>query len=409
MIHHDAAVSEPVVREGRIHGLDWLRVLLVFGVFLFHALHPFDAIPWVVKNDQTSFALTGILMLFFPWGLPVLFLVAGASAHLAGARRSFRQFARERTQRLLVPFLVGTALLAPVQAWLVATHQGTTDVGFWAYVPTWAAGLPWLLSPAMFSQWGWHLWFLGFLFSFALLAWPLQGWLRTRGASLVAGAARLVEARRGSILLGVLPLIVVREVLHPLAPLEHGWTDFTYYFLFYVYGLVLLQDRRFLDVIRRDWWAGLGLALVGVMAIGGGTGAGLIDDAAWEPITGATTGSVVLNLAMPMAAFGAGMVVVAVAISRLTMTNALLRYGRDALVPFYVIHQPVVIAVAVVVVSWDAGLWVKVAATLVGSLALTLLLVEVVRRVPGLGRLFGVKPAASVRSAMADREPVSAP
>ncbi|MGB9375412.1 MAG: acyltransferase family protein [Jiangellales bacterium] len=377
----------------RVYGLDWLRVLLVFGVFLFHALHPYDAIPWVIKNDETSFAITGVLMLFFPWGLPVLFLVAGASAYFAGLRRSGRQFAKERTLRLAVPFAIGTVLLAPFQAWVVAQHQGIYQGSLLDFIPVWAGDLPFFFSPAMVSDWGWHLWFLGFLFAFSLLVWPLQRWLSGGGAGVVDRVAAFVTAHRGAILLGVVPLIVVRVALHGIAPEEHGWTDFAYYGLFYVYGIVLLQDPRLLAAVRRDWKLGAVMAVVGVMAIGGGTGSGFITDAAWEPLDGPDAGSLMLNLAMPLAAYGAGLVVVATAVAHLDKNTPLLRYGQSVIVPFYVVHQPVVIAVAAVVVAGDLGFWSKVATTLVASLAITMVLVEAIRRTPGVRAVFGVKPA----------------
>lgn len=376
----------------RVYGLDWLRVLLVFGVFLFHALHPYDAIPWVIKNDETSFAITGLLMLFFPWGLPVLFLVAGASAYFAGLRRTGREFAKERVLRLAVPFALGTILFSPFQAWVVSRHQGTYSGSFVDFLPVWLADLPFFFSPAMVSDWGWHLWFLGFLFAFSLLVWPVQVWLRDGGSGVVDRVGRLVTERRGAILLGVLPLIVVRVALHGVAPEEHGWTDFAYYGLFYLYGIVLLADPRLLAAVRRDWRWGAVMAVVGIATIGGGTGSGAIPDSAWEPLDGPFVGSVLLNAAMPLAAYGAGLVVVAAAVSRLDRDNAFLRYGQSVVVPFYVVHQPVVIAVAAVVVASELGFWVKVAATLVASLAITMLIVEVIRRTPGVRAAFGVKP-----------------
>lgn len=389
------AVAPP--GAGRVHGLDWLRVLLVLGVFLFHALHPYDAIPWVVKNAEQSFAITGVLMLFFPWGLPVLFLVAGAAASFAVERRTRAQFVRERVWRLAVPFVVGTLLFSPVQSWIVARHQGTETGSFLDHLPTWASELPIAFSPHLFSDWGWHLWFLGFLFCFSLVAWPLQRRMATDGGrATVARVVDVVAARRGAILLGVLPLVVVRVALHGVFPEEHGWTDFTYYLLFYVYGTVLLVDRRLLATIVRDRWLGAAMAVVGVLVIGGGTGSGLIGDAAWEPLEGATAGSVMLNLAMPLAAYGAGVVVVALAVTRLDRSTSLLRYGQRAIVPFYVVHQPIVIAVAAVVVATDLGLWTKAAITLVVSFAITMAAVEVVRRTPGLRRAFGVKRGRGV-------------
>ena len=37
-------------QPARLYFLDWLRVLAVLGVFLFHAVHPFDFLPWHIKN-----------------------------------------------------------------------------------------------------------------------------------------------------------------------------------------------------------------------------------------------------------------------------------------------------------------------------------------------------------------------
>ena len=53
-------VASPVPRpesvgKERLHYLDWLRVTLILGVFLYHALHPFDeTIDWHIKNDSRA-------------------------------------------------------------------------------------------------------------------------------------------------------------------------------------------------------------------------------------------------------------------------------------------------------------------------------------------------------------------
>jgi len=37
------AVESAPQDSDRLYYLDWLRVLAIFGVFLYHAVHPFDA------------------------------------------------------------------------------------------------------------------------------------------------------------------------------------------------------------------------------------------------------------------------------------------------------------------------------------------------------------------------------
>lgn len=100
--------------SARLHYLDWLRVLAIFGVFLFHAVHPFDVSPWTIKNAEQSEIVTAFLGLLFPWGMPFFFLIAGAGSWFALRRRTAGQFATERFRRLFIPFLVGCVLLSPI-------------------------------------------------------------------------------------------------------------------------------------------------------------------------------------------------------------------------------------------------------------------------------------------------------
>ena len=101
------ATAPPPARTAtaRRHDLDWLRAVAVLAVFVFHAAHPFDLFDWHVKNDQRSLALGP----FGPWGMGLLFLLAGAASRLALRSRTAHQYRRERWRRLAVPSLVGRA------------------------------------------------------------------------------------------------------------------------------------------------------------------------------------------------------------------------------------------------------------------------------------------------------------
>ncbi len=79
--------------------------------------------------------------------------------------------------------------------------------------------------------------------------------------------------------------------------------------------------------------------------------------------------------------------------SRLRLPGPLLRYAREASYPIYILHQTVIVAVAFVVVGWDAGVAVKYVTILVAASAGTLLVSELlVRRFNLVRFLFGMKP-----------------
>jgi glucan biosynthesis protein C len=75
------AVSNPGVAPARLYFVDWLRVLAMISIFLFHNARFYDVFTdWQVKNATTSFALSIFPVAFMnEWLMPLFFLIAGAS------------------------------------------------------------------------------------------------------------------------------------------------------------------------------------------------------------------------------------------------------------------------------------------------------------------------------------------
>jgi peptidoglycan/LPS O-acetylase OafA/YrhL len=59
--------------------------------------------------------------------------------------------------------------------------------------------------------------------------------------------------------------------------------------------------------------------------------------------------------------------------------------------PFFLVHQPVILAIAFVVVQWQAGIAVKLPVLLATSLVVSTVLAVVLSRLPHLSTLLGVK------------------
>jgi peptidoglycan/LPS O-acetylase OafA/YrhL len=77
----------------------------------------------------------------------------------------------------------------------------------------------------------------------------------------------------------------------------------------------------------------------------------------------------------------------------LNFSNRWLEYGNRTVMPFYLLHQPVIIVIAYFVVQWDVGITLKLLAIFVGSLLVTLGLIELLIRPFKVTRmLFGMKP-----------------
>jgi hypothetical protein len=62
-----------------------------------------------------------------------------------------------------------------------------------------------------------------------------------------------------------------------------------------------------------------------------------------------------------------------------------------AAMPYFIVHQPVILAIAYVVVTWDVGIAPKYAVLLPAAFVASALLAWLLSTVPVVSRLFGVK------------------
>ena len=396
LVQTDTLAERPAVKSVRLYYLDWLRLILILGVFVYHAVSPFrGGLDWHITNLERSVTVTSILIFIWPWALPLFFLVAGAASLFALRRRSNRQYISERVARLLIPFIVGSILLSPLQAYLEALHKGSYQGSFLSYIPQMLAEKTSgnLFTPLTFTEWGFHLWFLAFLFAYSLLALPIFRWFqRDVGRSFISWLGRLVE-KRGGILLFLIPLALVRVLVQPFAPEEHGWLDFIYSFLFFVLGYILYADDRFVSAIRRDRWLIFAGGVLNLVAFGGLFAVAGDTALEWVQIdTFVVPGSIIGILLFTLSSWCWALCVLYLAMKFLDFSNKWLVYGNETIMPFYLLHQPVIIVIAFFVVQWNTGILPKLLVVVISSFVITLGLVELLIRPFKVTRmLFGMK------------------
>jgi hypothetical protein len=330
----------------------------------------------------------------FPWGMPFFFLLAGAGSFFALRRRTAGQFARERFDRLLLPFIGGSLLLMPVMLsfeWRHKLQTGVLNGSFGAFVLDRNVGF----TPIWFGAIGYHLCFLGFLFSFSLLCLPIFLWLKgDAGRRLTSRFAKLCE-HRGALLLAVIPLAIVRLALHPFFPEEHNWADFCVQMAFFLLGYLLFSQQGFLYTIRRDWRIHLGVGIgsaAAALAIAASTHT---LDLQAPPHTWL---DILFWILISIDSWCWTLFFLIIGMRYLDATNTYLVYGQDAILPFFVFHQPIIIVLAYYAVQWQASLVVKLLFVVIGSFCMTLgIYVFLIHRVAPLSRLFGMKVSAAAK------------
>lgn len=360
----------------RLHWIDWLRVAAIAAVFLYHTLRPFNADDWHVKNVEQSAGLSVAMGVFWSFGLAVLFLLSGVGARFALRRRTWQQFLGERVARLVVPFFVaGVVVLSPLQAYIEAIHKGTTDRAFPDYAVTWigAALNPadWSLSPTVFGR-GYHLWFLGFLFAISVVALPLFVGLMTRRGRAVIDVLARGLAWPGATLAFAVPIVVLMSIGVFMGIEEHDWFELWWYLAYFVVGFILVSDDRFLAAVRRDGPIVLAVAIASTVVLT----ATPVADLFGTMDGGLDAPHVLAGILFGLEGWAWTLVILNVGLRVAALQRPLAPRLNEAVLPVYVIHQPVILAVAFFVVQWPLGILPKWLAVFGLSAAITLAIVE---------------------------------
>jgi surface polysaccharide O-acyltransferase-like enzyme len=292
-------------------------------------------------------------------------------------------------------------LLSPLQFYAEWVHKGWYSGPFPAFIPRYLQSLGHeyhgTVSPRIFESFGSHLWFLGYLFSFSLLALPLCLWLKKDAGQRTIGWLGGLGQKRGGLLVFVIPLVLARLSLQPAYAGYTDWADFAYMLVYFLYGFVLYADERFTMAIKRDARLMLAVGMCTTLIMIGTVIAGVAAEWATTPGTPGfhfAWATVVVN-GWCWTTF-----VLYLGMRFLNSRNKWLAYGQEAILPFYLFHQPVIVAIAFFVVQWDIAaqlgpgvdILVKLPTVVLGSFAVTLGLYEVLRRIPPARALLGMKP-----------------
>jgi surface polysaccharide O-acyltransferase-like enzyme len=400
-------VERPPTRRDE---LDLLRALVVVGLVFFHTAVIFGAGEFPIKAATENRAATVFLGFGATWGMPLLFLISGMGIFYSLRSRSPAAFARERLRRLGVPLLVGLLTLVPLQVWLGLRRAGdpSSYVSFyarWEVRP--ALDFPFVITaaPNGVFETG-HLWFLVCLLGFSLVLLPGFAWLRRpTGARLLQRLGGLL-ARPGGLLLPALPLAVAEVALG--SETGHGGWNHGSYALLLAYGFLAAADPRTGEALQRHWRPAAALGLLLFLATGAAAyGAA---DAGAEPFTDMDPRSMAFRLLKTVDGWLWLVAIVGLARARIgrrrsspaqppahrpsraSRLRRLGAYANDAVLPFYVLHETIIVAVAYLVLAWPIGGGAQYGAIALVSLAATLLLYDLgVRRSPLTRFLFGLK------------------
>lgn len=311
--------------EGRKYYLDWLRVL-AFGLLIpFHVGMLYASWFYPMKSPRLAPGIEWLLMLSTPWRLALIFLIAGvASVHLVSKLGAGR-FALDRLRRLLPVILFGMLVVNAPQTWIVAKAHGLTHLDFLAFWPGY------LTRP----RWD-HLWFLLYLLPYGLLfagVWKLKGrskWPTSPISLLLLGPP--------------LWLIFTGMLMDTIWPrtdaLFNDWGAHLQWAGLFVTGLALaLRADAWLWMVKHRTVL-LGIAMVLCAGL-------LIDHGFWLKGTLVPPASwISYDILSGLYAWAMILTICGYAARWLNRSSPLLSYLNIAILPVYVLHQPILFLAA---------------------------------------------------------------
>ena len=370
----------------------------MLAVFLFHCTRFFDPEGWHLKNPEKSDLLfISMRGLIWFWVMELFFLLSGVGAWYALKSRRIGPYVWERVKRLLIPlYTVGLFVLLPIQFYFELFTNSGYRGNFWQFIQHYFASFkppritPWpdTLFPIPFSG---HLWFLQYLFLISLMSLPLLFYLKSeQGRRLIARLAGWCDSR-GGIFLFVIPLSLTLIGLRAIFKGWHSWADLLWYAIFFVIGYMMAADKRYTAGVRRHGWTCLVVWFVGFSAVGF-----FVFVFGYDPYPGKEPFSLLFvfyQIAWSVASWSAVVFVLYIGDRYLNTNHKFLVYGNEAVLPFYLLHQTIILCVGWYVIRWDMGIPLKLLIIAVVSFPLIMILYEFfVKRFNVVRFFFGMRP-----------------
>ena len=380
----------------RLHYVDWLRVLAMCTIFFFHNARLFDSWDWHIKNIEISRAVDVFIDFCNPWLMPLFFMLAAASIYSAMKTRTAGGFSKERTLRLLVPILLlGFFVIGPPQVYLERVASGAFTGSFFQFygMQYFSNGIYGLSDTGNFTLVPMHMWFLWLLFIFSLVLLPLFLYNSKTGRSPGSRLATLFE-KPWTLVVPVLLIALSQAVvgLDGALTFGGGWNHISY-LVFFVSGYLVYSNTIIQENIKRYAWVALIVALVLLvldylaqfrvikLSIPETTGAGI---GIWTFLT-------LKSWCLLLTVLGFGS-------KYLNFNNRFLGYANEAVLPFYILHQTVIIIIGFYIIQLGIGIAPKYFIVATSSFIAIMAIYELlVRRVNILRFLFGMRLKKKVK------------
>ncbi len=381
----------------RRYDLDWLRVLAILSVFIYHTTRFFNSEYWIVKNPNSYFVVDVLETILANWIMALIFTISGASLFYALGKGSIGKFIKDKVLRLVVPLVtMGMVFFGALQIYLDRLTHDKFNGSILEFIPIY-------FRPGNFAWTGVHLWYLGMLFIFCMIFLPLFLWLKRGSGQAVLGRLGNILSSRGVIYLLALPTVlslILTDGGSFLGNTDWGGGSILSHATFFLSGFLIISHGGLQRNIQR--FRRLSLSLVVSLLV--------IMFSMFMVFGESSPGALIYVLDRALWGFWSWcwvLTILGYGMKHLSFNKPILPYANEAVLPFYILHQPVLLYVGYFVVQWAVPATLKF--VLIDAISFTIIMALyelVVRKFNILRFLFGMKlstrsPVAHIQEAQA--------
>ena len=372
----------------RLHFLDTLRTIAILVVFLFHCARFFDADDWHVKNAITTTGATLFIISLVLWIMPLFFFISGGSSWFAIQKKSAAKFFTDRVKRIFIPLAFGCLVLALPQVYFERVSHGAYQSSLINFIPHYFEGM--YGFGGNFAWMGLHLWYLLLLFVFSCLLLPIfvVGKTKLKGSTI----EKVIQGPLAFILFPVLTFIpgFLLNPDHFIGFRVWGGWNLVEHLLFLLLGFLAFSGNDFIQNCKRYkiMFTVIGLAATSLI---------IYWYLAEQP---AAFGTSFFALKVAIRSVACWMMISAIlgwSAQYLNLTGKRWSYSSEAVLPFYILHQTVIIILGYYIVQWNIPIVAKYSLIAFFSFITIAALYDwVVRRTKVTRWLFGMMPVRKV-------------
>lgn len=347
----------------RIHYIDNLRnyiIFLLFPVHTFMIWNNFGSGFYI--HAEENVLMSTFITIINPWFMPLLFVFAGISAKYSLEKRSAKDFIIQRAEKLLIPFVSGIILSAPFQTFLARKFKLGYSVSYFNNIKyffthfTDFSGYDGAFTPA-------HLWFILFLFVISVISLVIFNF---------APNEKMIKKAEKLPLYGIILLFLPIYIMYHIG--NFGGYSLGKYLTLFLIGYYFFSSDSLIDKLEKNSAA---LTIFSLILL-------LISAVLYYNFS--YYGDLWINFIGWMNVLA----VIGFGKKYLNKKIILTNYLNNASYPIYILHQPILIALAYFVLQTKILLPMQVLIIIFGSLTVTILTYHIIKPIPFLRKLIGI-------------------